>query len=132
MPGLLTHLIVSAIGFLLASLIFRNWKYGAAFVTGQLIPDVVRFGVTGLVNGTLNFGEITSKPLFWTLSFTHYSLTWSVVFALIFVVLFCLYKSKKIKLKQFRQWFVMNLIFLTAVMIHLLLDILIIEKSYWI
>jgi lysylphosphatidylglycerol synthetase-like protein (DUF2156 family) len=132
MPGLLTHLIASLIGFLALSFSFKNWKYGMAFVVGQLIPDIVRFGITGLVNGTLNFGEITTKPLFWTLSFTHYASTWVILFAGVFVLIFVLYKAKKIDKKKFKKWFTINLIFLIATIIHLILDALIIEKSYWI
>lgn len=132
MPGVLTHLSVALAGCLIATLFFRNYKYGLAFATGHLIPDIIRFGVTGITNGTLNFGEITSKALFWKLSFTHYTITWIIVFVIIFAVIFGLYKFKKINKKRFKEWFFANLLFFIGVVLHLILDALIIEKSYWV
>ncbi len=132
MPGLLTHLSVAFVGFFIINFIFKDWKYGLVFVIGQLIPDIIRFGITGIANETLNFGEITSQALFWKLSFTHYAITWVIVFAMVFAVIFILYMLKKINKKKFKEWFIADLIFLTAIIIHLILDALIIEKSYWI
>ena len=132
MPGLLTHLIASIIGFVGIGLLFRNYKYGLVFAIGQLIPDIIRFGITGVVNKTFDFGEIISKPLFWTLSFTHEVFFWIIVFTLIFAVIFGVYKAKKINRKIFRKWIIADCIFLASTIIHLILDALIIEKSYWI
>lgn len=132
MPGVLTHLVVSLAGFLSASLIFKKWKYGLAFVIGHLIPDIIRFGVTGLANGKWSFDEIISNPLYWTLSFTHYFSVWIIISALAFLVIFNLYKLKKIDKSKLEIWLIIDLIFLMGIVIHLVLDILILEKSYWI
>lgn len=132
MPGLLTHLIASVIGFIAIGFLFKSYKYGLVFAIGQLIPDIIRFGVTGVVNKTLDFGEIISKPLFWTLSFTHYVSFWIAISALIFAVIFGIYKAKKINKKRFKKWIIADGIFLASIIIHLILDALIIEKSYWI
>ncbi len=131
MPGLLTHLSVALAGCLIATLFFRNWKYGLAFVIGHLIPDVIRFGITGIVGEKYNFHEITAHPLFWKLSFTHYAITWIIVFAAIFAAIFGLYKFKKINKKEFKTWFFVNFLFFIGAIFHLILDALIIEKSYW-
>jgi len=130
MPGLLTHLSVALFGFLVF-FVFRNYLYGIVFAIGHLIPDVIRFGVTGIIGGKHSFNEIIAHPLFWKLSFTHYVITWIIVLVIIFLVIFGLYKLKKISKKGFRKWFIANIIFFIAVMIHLILDVLIIEKSYW-
>ena len=131
MPGLLTHFSVALVGFLVF-FVFRNYLYGAVFVLGHLIPDGIRFGVTGVINWTFKFHEIVSLPLFWKLSFTHYVITWIIVFVVIFLVIFGLYKLKKIDKKTFRKLFIADVIFFIAIAIHLILDVLIIEKSYWI
>ncbi len=132
MPGLLTHLITALIGFAAIIFIFKNWKYGIAFAIGQLIPDVIRFGVTGIFGKAYSFNEIVAHPLFWKLSFTHEIYFWSLIFAVGFVSIFLAHQFKKINKKTFWNWFCANLSFLIGVGIHLVLDFLIIEKSYWI
>jgi hypothetical protein len=132
MGGVLTHVSVAVIGCLIFSLAFKNWKIGLGFFIGQLIPDSIRFGISGLVNNTLNFGKITQTDLFWKLAFTHYYYTWTLVFAVIFAVLFFLYKKKKINKKQFKQWFIADAIMLLGVLVHLIIDAEILEKSFWV
>lgn len=133
MPGLLTHLSVAFAGYLIAILFFRDYKYGLAFVIGHLIPDVIKFGVPGVMFKTMNFYEIVSKPIFEELmKVTDNIFTWVVVCVLIFGVIFLLYKLKKIDKERFRKWFIIDVIFFIAIAIHLILDALIIEKSYWI
>jgi len=132
MAGLTTHLIIALIGGLIILFSFKQWKWGLGFFIGQLAPDSIRFGITGLFNGTLDFGKIITKPLFWTLSFTHYYSAWTLFFALIFVVLYFLLKKKKINKKQFKEWFIADAILLLGVIVHLIVDKFIIEKSFWI
>lgn len=133
MPGVLTHLSVAVVGFILVSLLSRNWKYGLAFVIGQLIPDIIKFGIPGLMFKTANFYEILSKPLFWTLNhYTHHVIFWIMFCVLVFAIILILYKLEKIGKDNFKKWLIMNAIFFISIVVHLILDFLIIEKSYWI
>jgi hypothetical protein len=132
MGGVLTHVSVALIGCLIFSLAFKNWKWGLAFVVGQLIPDSIRFGITGLFDEKFSFGQIVQESLFWKLAFTHYYFTWTLVFAAIFGLIFFLYKKKKINKKQFKEWIIADGIMLLGVIVHLIIDALVIEKSFWI
>lgn len=133
MPGVLTHLSVAFGGFILVSLFFRNWRYGLAFVIGQLIPDTIKFGIPGIMFKTANFYEILSKPIYSQLNhYTHHVIFWIIFCVLVFAIIFLLYKLKKIGKDKFKKWLIADAIFFISIVIHLILDALIIEKSYWI
>jgi heme/copper-type cytochrome/quinol oxidase subunit 1 len=132
MGGVLTHVSVALIGCLIILLISKKWKLGAVFAIGQLAPDSIRFGLTGLFDEKFTFGEIVQDSLFWKLAFTHYLITWIVVFLVIAGIIFVLHKKKKIKKEKFKEWIIADAIFLLAIIIHLIIDALIIEKSFWI
>jgi len=132
MAGALTHFIISILGFSILTFIFKNWKYGLAFAVGQLIPDLIRVGVTGLFNDTWSLGAIMTKALFWEMDFLHAYTTWVILFAVAFAIILGLYKFKKINKKQFIEWFIAEVIFLIGTIAHLVIDYFIIETSYWI
>ena len=133
MPGVLTHLSVALAGFVLCYFIFKNWKYGIAFAFGHLVPDLIDFGLCAIIYRTLNPSEIMTKPLFSPLAMLgHTSWHWIVLGILVFAIIFILFKLKKISKKNFVFFSLLVLIFLLGVSFHLLLDKLIIEKSYWI
>lgn len=132
MPGVLTHFIVAFVGFSILTFIFKNWRYGLAFVIGHLIPDLIRVGVTGIYTETWSLGDIMTKALFWKMDFLHSYTTWVILFAIGFGVLLGLHKFKRIDKKQFVEWFIIDLIFLIGTIAHLVLDYFILETSYWI
>lgn len=137
MPGVLTHFSVAFLGGLLVYLLFRKSEhkkaYGLSFIVGQLIPDTIKFGIPGLMFETANFYEILSKPIYWTLNtYTHTIYTWLALCLIVFLLAFILYKYDKISKDRFKKWIIVDGIFLLSIIIHLILDVLIEEKSYWI
>ncbi len=130
MSGLLSHLIVSLIGFFVLFLIFKKWRYGIAFLIGQLIPDVLRYGITAAANGTLDFETIINQPLFMALEFTHYIYVWAILYGLFFAIIFLLYNRRIIKLDKYETWFVTEVIFLSSIAFHLIVDLLLVDKGY--
>jgi prolipoprotein diacylglyceryltransferase len=132
MGGLLTHLSVALVGCLIILLFSRKLKLGIAFAVGQLAPDSIRFGITGLFDEKYTFGQIVQDGLFWELAFTHYISTWIAVFLVVGGILFFLYKKKKLNKKKFKEWLIADAVFLLAIIIHLIIDATIIEKSFWI
>jgi hypothetical protein len=71
----MTHLIIGFIGFIIFAIGFKSWKYGAAFVLGHLIPDLISFGVTGIKQGSADPGVIMTNPLFSPLALITHSPT---------------------------------------------------------
>lgn len=133
MAGLLTHLCVALAGFLIGTFIFKNYKYGIAFVLGHVIPDVIDFGVIGLFTGSTNPAKIMTHPWFRPLVVLGHTWWHWVIFGLIvFIIIFLLYKFRKMSYKTFKVLCFALIFFLAGVGAHLLMDVLIIERSYWI
>ena len=133
MAGLLTHLIVATAGFLIGTFLFKNWKYGFAFLFGHVIPDVIDFGVIGVIMGSANPAEIMAHPWFQPLAiFGHTFGNWIIFGLLVVGIILWSYNKDKISKKTFKKSFITLVAFLAGVFVHLLLDKLIIETSYWI
>ena len=133
MAGLLPHLIVASIGFLIGMFIFKNYKYGLAFMFGHVIPDIIDFGIIGLFSWEFNPSIIMLSPWFRSLAVLGHTWGYWIVFGIIvFLIAFFLYKIGKISNKTFKIIFFALLFFLAGVGVHLVLDILIIETSSWI
>jgi hypothetical protein len=133
MGGLLTHLVISTVLFALVVVIFRNLWYGLAIFIGQLVPDVVKFGVTGVKLWTTSPSEIIKDGLFWKLeALTSSYHTWVNIGILVLVICLMLYHQNTLKKKQVKEISLGYLMFVIGVAIHLIIDIFIIEKSYWI
>ena len=113
MPGLLTHLITSFVGLLVIALISKKWRYGWAFVAGQLIPDIIKFGIPGIMFKTIQFNEIVSKPLFWQLnSFTHNITFWILISVLVLGITFMFYRMDWMKKQKFKQFILFSKLYL--------------------
>jgi uncharacterized protein YacL len=133
MAGLTTHLIVSLVGFFIALLILRNWKYGAAFVIGHLAPDLISFGITGIKQGSLNPAVIMTNPWFYPLAmFGHNFFHWIIFAVVIWVIALLLYNFKKLSKNNFAMIVLILVCLIIGVALHLLFDIWIQETSYWV
>ena len=133
MAGLLTHLGIALVGFLIGTFIFKIYRYGLAFALGHLIPDLTDFGIAGIRQGSLDPGVIMTNPAFHPLSvFSHSPFTWFVIALIFLLVMFWLYKFKKIKKYNFMTGVGCVIFFIIGVTIHLVIDQLINEVSYWI
>lgn len=133
MAGLLTHLGIAFAGFLVGYLAFKKFSYGSSFFIGHLIPDVLKFGITGIKLGTTSFNNIVRDGLFWKIESiaSNYNL-WIILGILIIASSFFLYHIHKIRKSDMRTINRSYIFFIAGVFIHLIIDILIIEKSYWI
>ena len=133
MAGLLTHLVICFIGFVIIYLIFRNWKFGAAFVLGHLMPDLIDFGITGIKKGSVDPGVIMTNPWFHPLAvFSHNPFTWIIIATVVWVIALLFYSFKKISKEKFADVILIIMLFLIGLTIHLIVDKLIIEANYWI
>jgi len=133
MAGLLTHLTIALVGFLVGTFAFKNYRYGLAFAIGHLIPDLTDFGLAGIRQGSLDPGVIMTNPAFHPLSvFSHSPLTWILMALLFLGIMLWLYRYDKIKKSNFITGVVCVIFFIIGVAIHLTIDHLINEVSYWI
>lgn len=137
MGGILTHVSISIVGFLIISLIFykspAKWVYGLAFVVGHLIMDTLGIISSMIKIKTIRFWDFFDNQIYWNLnSMFHNVYIWIFLFILVLVVTFVLLKIKKIKIKTFKEIFIADIIFLLGVIIHLMVDYFVIETNRWI
>ena len=133
MPGILTHLTVAFVGAVIIYLISRKKLYSFAFVFGTVIPDAIKFGVPGLKIGTTNFYTILASSLYGKIAPVTDSIwSWVILCGIVFLVGYLFLKFGKLNWKEAKIIFISNTISFIAITIHLIMDIFIIEKSYWI
>jgi len=133
MAGLLTHLSIALVGFIIGTFIFKNYKYGLAFLLGQFMPDLISFGITGTFQKSLNPSIIMTNKLFASMAFLgHTFIHWIVFGLIVFAIILILYKTKKITKEKYKTFFFMLIFFLIGIAIHLIVDVFVIETSYWI
>lgn len=137
MGGLLTHLATALGLFFAGTILFKKhkWKYffGGVLALGHLVPDLIDFGITGIFNKTLNPAEIIQIPLYdvlWWMG--HTPLHWIIFSIFVFIIFFMIYKLGKMSKKIFINLIILLLCFILGVAIHLIIDVLIIEKNYWV
>jgi hypothetical protein len=139
MAGLLTHLGLGIIGFLIIYFTFYKAKskdkiiYGIVFIIANLAPDLIDFGVLSMKTGSLNPDEIMKNPLFNPLALLGHTFpNWIILVLIIISIAWLLYELRKISKKTFVMIIISLILILIGVIIHLRLDKLIIEKNYWI
>jgi len=133
MAGLLTHLGISLALLIIVMIVSRKWMYGFSIAIGQLIPDLLKFGITGIKLWTISPSIIVKDNLFWTLeAFGSNYHTWLNIGILILSLSLFFWYMKKIKKEQVREINWAYLLFVIGIAVHLIIDIFIIETSYWI
>ena len=133
MAGLLTHLIISSVLLAIVMIISRKWVYGVSIFIGQIIPDAVKFCITGIKLRTFSPNLILKDDLFWTLEglMSNYH-TWVILGIFIVLSSFFFYHLKDLKKESLKEINWGYLLFVIGITIHLVIDVFIIEKSYWI
>ena len=137
MAGLITHVAISAVLFFVIFIFSKKWYYGASAFLGQLMPDIIKFGITGIVIKSFSYREILKNQLFYTLDhYTGYYFAgyffWTMlsVFSALFFSM--LVSFKFIKKQRAKQIVIFTIIFSISAIMHLILDIFIIERNPWV
>ncbi len=139
MAGLLTHLSAGFIGFLIIWFAFSNTKakvklvYGFIFAISNILPDLVDFGILSIVMGSLSPREIMTHELFHTFAVIGHTFSnWLILAFVVFVVVFLLHKAERVSRVRAVEVVMSLILGLIGIAIHLGLDVLIKETSYWI
>jgi len=139
MAGLLTHLGFGVLGFLIIWFAFyretRKTKiiYGLLFILANIAPDLIDFGILSIVMGSFSPDEIMTHKAFHALAiFGHTYSNWIFGGLVVFLISSIFYYFDKISKKNLIRVLIAIVLFLIGVAIHLRLDVLIMETSYWI
>ena len=133
MGGVLTHLIVGFVGAGIVYFFYREIFHSLGFFVGQILPDAIKFGIPGVLNSSYKFNEIIAMDLFWTLNgITNSVLLWGIIFGTIVIVSYGLWKIERISYLTFIKIFYFSFYLIVGVYLHLGIDFIYLEKSYWI
>lgn len=139
MAGLLTHLGIAVGGFLIIFIAFYKAKpkiraiYVLGFAIGELLPDLVDFGVLAVKMRSLNVNAIMQDPLFNGLMLFGHTLSNWLIIAMIFIAIFLfVYEIEKMSKKGLVAIIIGTALVLLGIAVHLWLDVLIQETSHWI
>jgi hypothetical protein len=139
MAGLLTHLSVAILGFLIIYFAFYKSKirsriiYGLAFFFGHLAPDLLDFGIGAIFQRSLKPTHIIFNAVFYPLKvFGHTFTNWLIIGLVIIVVMYLLYKLKKVSKKTLVIVSISIILFLIGILLHVNLDVWIQEANHWI
>ncbi|MDD5149110.1 MAG: hypothetical protein PHC28_01335 [Flavobacterium sp.] len=133
MGGLLTHLAIASFGAGIFWLILKRYYYGLAFFVGHLIPDLLDFGITAIIKKSLSPAVIMTSPYFRPLAlFGHTFSNWLIIAVILLAIIFLLYKFKKISKSKFSAIIISVILVLSGIIVHLIIDKFVIERSYWI
>ncbi len=133
MPGVIPHI---AVGLLSATAVhvkhFRT-EFSLAIFIGNLLPDVIKFGLSAAKQGTLAVFSINQDGFYHSLDKITYNyanwFTLGFFFLLLATFLYHYHVIKKKKLWEYEEVYVFLLL---GIVTHLIMDALIIEKGPWV
>jgi hypothetical protein len=137
MAGIATHLIISGVLFIVITVISRKWYYGASAFLGHLMPDIIKFGITGISIGSFSYREILKHQLYYTLD--HYTgsyfagyFFWIMLIVFSVLMFSMLVAFKSVKKQRAKDIVISITLFSLAAIVHLVIDVYIIERSIWV
>lgn len=127
------HIGVGLLSGLIAYLIHFRIEFSLSVFIGNLLPDAIKFGFTALKQGTLSIFSVNMKDEFYRniAAFTYSSTNWFSFGFFLSSVLIFLYHYHYIKKKKMEEYEELYAFLLIGIITHLIMDVLIIEKSVW-
>ena len=133
MPGGLVHIGAGLLCAVVVHLIHFKWEYSFSIFIGNLLPDALKFGLTGIKQGTLDIFHVQKSDEFYKFLSTTTSdwTNWLALGFFILAVAMFFYHYHFIKKKKMEEYSELYGFLLAGILIHLVLDILITEKGIW-
>lgn len=132
MAGALVHIGIALICAAIVYFIHFKLEYSLSIFIGNLLPDVIKFGFTALKEFTLNISKIIQDSSYQLLKeITSSYANWFTLGFFIFGLTMLLYHYHVIKKKKMEEYDELYAFLLIGIIIHLILDVLIIESGPW-
>lgn len=133
MGGVLTHVAAGLICAAVVHITHFRFEFSLAIFIGNLLPDAIKFTVSGIAQGTMAIFNVEKDSLFWAL----HNVTGSAEYwmgMLLFVLASCLqlYHHKIIRKKEMKEIAELWTFLVAGILVHIVIDWLIDEKSPWI
>lgn len=132
MPGFILHFVAALISLLIVHLIHFKWEYSLSIFAGNFLPDVIKFGISGIRQGTLSLFNIKQDNYYFYLDHVSGTLAnWFSAGFFILSLLLLLYHFHFIKKKRMEEYDELYVFLLLGILAHLVMDALIIEQGVW-
>ncbi|MBU0758418.1 MAG: hypothetical protein KKF44_10195 [Nanoarchaeota archaeon] len=132
MPGILPHLGAAIICMIVVHCIHFKWEFSWSIFVGNFIPDAIKFGFVGLVQGTFSILLIEKDEFYRSISnITSNPTNWFSLGFFIIGMPLVLYHFHVIKKKKMEEYDELYVFFLIGIIIHLVMDLLFVEKGIW-
>jgi len=130
MPGAIVHVLVGIFAALIVHFTHRKLEYSLAIFLGNLLPDFITFGFTALKQMTFDVFNIEQDAFYHNLvSWTYNPANWFMMGFFVLGLALFLYHYHFIKKKRFEEYAELYGFLLAGILIHLILDLLIIEQG---
>ncbi len=133
MPGVLSHVIAAILCLIIVHLMHYKWEYSLAIFIGNFVPDAIKFGFSGIKQGTLLIFSVEKDGFYQYLSsITSSYANWVSTIFFVVGTLLLLYHFHYIKKRTVKEYSELWVFLLVGIVLHLIMDALIIEKGIWI
>ena len=132
MAGIIEHLFVAILCMFVVHVIHFKWEFSWAIFIGNFLPDIVKFGPTALKQGVWSLAQVVQDPFYRSLSdFSGSPSTWFSAGFLVLGSTMMLFHHHHISMKSMKEYDELYVFLLVGIIIHLIMDVLIIEQSIW-
>ncbi|MFH1650195.1 MAG: hypothetical protein ABIA93_06615 [Candidatus Woesearchaeota archaeon] len=133
MPGAIVHVLVGVLAALIVHFSHRKLEYSLAIFLGNLLPDFITFGFTALRQLTLDVFHVQKDAFYQNLvTWTYNPANWFMIGFFVLGLGLFLYHYHFIKKKRLEEYAELYGFLLAGILIHLILDVLIMEQGAWI
>jgi len=133
MAGALTHILAGLLLAIIIHLIHFRLEFSLAAFLGNLLPDAIKFGISGILYLTVNLSTIIKTGIYPVLQDISASyVNWLAMGFFILVLLAFLYHFHVIKKKTMKEYDELYAFLIMGVALHLILDYFVQEVSPWI
>lgn len=132
MGGVLSHVAIGLLSAAIIHLIHYKLEFSAATFIGNILPDTLKFGLSGIINGTINLAMIVKSGSYTTIQpLAEGASAWFTIGFFIFATTIFLYHYHIIKKKRMEEYDELFIFLIIGVILHLLLDFFYQEPSPW-
>ncbi len=133
MSGLIPHLVIGLIAAFIVHMVHFKLEYSLAVFIGNLLPDIITFGGSAVKQLTISIFTVEHDAFYKFLSVTTLNpVNWFGLGFFIFAVSLFLYHYHYIQKKTMEEYDELYLFLLGGILIHILVDILILEHGPWV
>lgn len=132
MAGALLHLVAGLICAVIVHRKHLKLEFSNAIFIGNLLPDVVKFGVSSIFYNTLDTEFLVRTPIFSFIGpITNNINTWIILSVFILAFTFFLYHYHFIKKKKMREYSELVIFLLIGIIVHIIFDFIFSETGVW-